>query len=81
MEINLENQPLPKIYKRGGKECFLDSIRERLIFITPEEIVRQKMISFLINEMDVPRNMIAVEEHLSHYGVDSKKRADIVIHK
>lgn len=25
--------------------------------------------------------MIVVEQHLSHYGLNTKKRADIVIHK
>ena len=50
MIINLDNQPLPKIYKRGDKECYLDPIREKLIFITPEETVRQKIaISFIFN--------------------------------
>lgn len=81
MKINLENQPLPKIYKRCGKECYLDSIREKLIFITPEETVRQKAISYLIDELQTPRSMITVEEHISHYVANSKRRADIVIHK
>lgn len=81
MIINLENQPLPKIYKRGDKECYLDPIREKLIFITPEETVRQKTISYLINELQIPRSMITVEEHISHYVINSKRRADIVIHK
>ena len=29
----------------------------------------------------MPKEMLIVEQHLSHYGIDSKKRADIVIHK
>lgn len=81
MKINLENQSLPKIYKRSDKECYLDPIREKLIYITPEETVRQKIISYLINELQIPRNMITVEEHISHYVINSKRRADIVIHK
>lgn len=69
---------LPKVYKRAGKECYLDPIRNKLIYVTPEETVRQRVIQYLL-ETGCPNNMIDVEEHLSHYGVDSRRRADIVI--
>ena len=69
---------LPKVYKRAGKECYLDPIRNKLIYVTPEETVRQRVIQYLL-EIGYPNNMIDVEEHLSHYGVDSRRRADIVI--
>ena len=71
---------LPKIYKRDGRECYLDPIRQKLIFITPEETIRQKMISWLIDTLEVPNNMIKIEEPLKHYGLNSKRRADIIIH-
>lgn len=80
MEINIEKQALPPIYKRHGKDCYLDPVRQKLIFVTPEETVRQRMITYLIKELHVPENAILVEEHLSHYQVRSKKRADIVVH-
>ncbi|MDY5730884.1 MAG: type I restriction enzyme HsdR N-terminal domain-containing protein [Eubacteriales bacterium] len=41
--------------------------------------VRQKVISNLLDALKVPASMIEVEEHLSHYGIKSKGRADIVI--
>lgn len=69
-----------KIYIRKGKECYLDPIRKKLIYVTPEETVRQDMISSLIDKLKVPQDMIVVEQHLSHYGIDSKLRADIVVH-
>jgi len=77
--IDLQKYKLPPIYKRNNRDCFLDPIRQKLIYITPEETVRQRVVSFLINELKVPANMIAVEENLSHYYKDIKKRADIVI--
>lgn len=80
MRINIENQLLPTVYMRHGKKCYLDPVREKLIYITPEETVRQKMISYLINELMVPEEAILVEEHLSHYQINSKKRADIIVH-
>ena len=52
-------EKLPKVYKRNGKECYLDPIREKLIYITPEETVRQKVIIHLTENLQVP---IAVVE-------------------
>ena len=69
-----------KVYLRNGKECYLDPIRKKLIYVTPEETVRQDMISFLLDTIKVPKDMLIVEQHLSHYGIDSKLRADIVVH-
>ena len=80
MRINIAGQGLPEIYSRKGRECYLDPVRQKLIYITPEETVRQKVISYLIDEVGVPKEAILVEEHLSHYNVDSKRRADIVVH-
>ena len=79
MQFDITTQRLPKIYKRGNKDCYLDPVRKKLIYITPEETVRQKVISYLIDVLDVPAEMISVEAHLSHYGVRSKRRADIIV--
>ena len=77
--IDLTNAALPPIYVRDGKQCYLDPIRQKLIFIKPEETVRQKVISFLRDELHVPARMLTVEEPLVHYGVKSKDRTDIVV--
>lgn len=79
--IYFSKQQLPKVYKRQGKDCYLDPIREKLIFITPEETVRQQVISYLMNVLNVPAKMIDVEIHLSHYGIKSRHRVDILINK
>jgi len=78
---DINSQKLPDIYRRNGKDCYLDNIRQKMIIITPEETIRQKVIRFLINDLNVPSEMIHVEEHISEYGADSKLRADIVIRK
>ena len=77
--MNFCDQPLPPIFKRQGKECYLDPVRGKLIFITPEETVRQQVLAYLMNELHVPKDMILVEEHLSHYNISSRRRVDIVI--
>ena len=50
--IDLSKAELPQIYKRNGRECYLDPIRKKLVFITPEETVRQKVLSFLLKSGD-----------------------------
>lgn len=77
--MDIKKAKLPPIYKRNGRKCYLDPIRKRLIYITPEETVRQKVISYLLDNLKVPADMLQVEEHLSHYGIKSRDRADIVI--
>lgn len=77
--INLAKQPLPTIYCRNHKKCYLDPIRKKLVYLTPEETIRQLVISYLIRTLKVPKKMISVEEPLSHYGISSIRRTDIVI--
>ena len=78
--MNISDCALPHKYVRNGKECYLDPIRKKLIYITPEETLRQKAISYLINELNVPKEAIRVEGNLTHYGIETKKRADIIVH-
>ena len=62
----------------NGKS-FLDPIRNIFIQITPEEIVRQKMLIFLMKNMSVPSENILVEEHLAHWTENFNGRMDIAI--
>ena len=50
--IDLSKAELPQIYKRNGRECYLDPIRKKLVFITPEETFHQKVLSFLLKSGD-----------------------------
>lgn len=77
--IDLSQTILPPIYIRDGKECYLDPIRQKLIFIKPEETIRQRVISYLRDMLKVPERLMTVEEPLSHYGIETKNRADIII--
>ena len=77
--IDLSKTEFPPIYRRNGRECYLDPVRKKLIYITPEETVRQKVIGYLRSMLNVPEAMLTVEEPLSHYGVNTKDRADIII--
>lgn len=77
----LEQISLPKIYKRNGKQCYFDTYRKRLIEITPEEIVRQKIACYFEKVLGVPYEFMLIEVQLAKYGIEIKGRADIVIHE
>ena len=63
--------------KIGGDKIF-DPIRNCYVHLTPEEIVRQKTIKFLIQRLKVPKEKLIVERSLSSLGVlGSRKRIDI----
>lgn len=72
--------PLPAIYKRDGKECYFDTYRKKLIEITPEETVRQKIAKLFEIKYGVPEEMISLEVPMSYYAAGVSGRADIVIH-
>lgn len=60
-------------------KCF-DPIRQIHVKATPEEIVRQKTIKYLMKRLEVPQAKIIIERSLGSLGVNgSKKRIDIGI--
>ena len=48
---------------------------------TREETVRQKVVSKLQRQQQVPKDMLDVEASLKHYGIDSLLRPDIIINR
>ena len=57
-----------------------DFVRERYVHLTPEEIVRQKTLKFLMNRLGIPKDRIIVERSLGTLGVKgSKKRIEYPI--
>ncbi|RFB12720.1 hypothetical protein DZB84_18390 [Bacillus sp. HNG] len=84
MEVSLmllDKYPLPVEYKRKNKQCFLDPIRNILILKTPEEVVRQRMVSFLQDKLKVPKEMIMLEEPMTYFKKGAKGRADIIVYR
>ena len=63
----LNSIALPDIYMRDGKECYYDTYRKKLIEITPEETVRQRVASYFEKECGVPKEMIELEVPMSYY--------------
>lgn len=81
MKIDFKKYTVPEIFIKAGKKWIYDDIRKMNVLLTPEEIVRQKVIRFLLDEIKVPKYMIHIEALLSNYRISSNRRADILILK
>lgn len=77
----LKKMKLPDVHISEGKKYYLDPFRERLILITPEEVVRQQVLQYLLSCVKVPKELVQVEMLLSKYQIESKRRADIIVEK
>ena len=62
IENELNAIKLPPKYKRNGQECFFDPYREKLIPVTPEEVIRQKVAGWLESALSVPGDCIILEQ-------------------
>jgi len=67
-----------KIREVAGKEQIFDIIRKKYVALTPEEWVRQHVVSFLIEHRNYPKGLIKVESGLTFNKM--KKRSDIIIY-
>ena len=66
-----------KTEQREGKTVVFDPLRRRFVVLTPEEEVRQKVLYLLVEHLQVPAGLVAVEYSLKVNGMD--KRADAVV--
>jgi hypothetical protein len=78
--LKIDKYAPTKIFNRNRKKYIFDPIRKKLILQTPEEIVRQKFVQYLILEKDVPKDMIEVEVPMSYFVPKAKGRADIIVY-
>lgn len=68
-----------KIKTEDGKKLIFDRLRKKYVALQPEEIVRQHMISYLIEEKHYPASLMNNEISISYNGLD--KRCDSVVYK
>ena len=66
-----------KTEEREGRRMVYDPLRRRLVALTPEEEVRQKVLYLLVEHLGVPAGLLAVEYAVKVNGLD--KRADAVV--
>lgn len=62
--------------KDNSTEVF-DVIRKQWVILTPEELVRQHFIHYLMNEKSFPKETIIVEKEINVFNV--KKRFDVAV--
>lgn len=76
-KLNLPEANL-RIQKTDGKTKVFDIFRNKFIILTPEEWVRQHFLHFLINNLNYPQNLIAVEKSIMVNG--QYRRYDAVVY-
>ena len=64
--------------ERNGKRMIYDPLRDRYVRLTPEEWVRQHFVQYLIQELDVPGGLVAIEASFQYQ--DQPRRADAIVH-
>jgi predicted type IV restriction endonuclease len=55
-----------------------DPVRDRYVRLTPEEWVRQHFVQYLVQALNVPAGLVAVEAAFEFQG--QPQRADIIVH-
>lgn len=80
--LRMESLNLPtyefRTAERDEGEVIYDSLREQYVRLTPEEWVRQHFVRYLIQELDVPSGLVAVEATFQFQG--RPQRADAIVH-
>jgi len=75
--LNLPSHNLKITHTEEGDYVF-DIIRKKLVFLTPEEWVRQHILHYLLKDLGYPSGLIKVESGVS-YNL-RMKRSDVVIY-
>jgi hypothetical protein len=75
--MNIKNEKR-KIKEIEGKEFIFDYIRKKYILLTPEEIVRQNFLDYLIEEKKYSKNLIKLESGIVYNSLN--KRSDIIVY-
>lgn len=63
--------------EENSRKYIWDGLRRKWLVCTPEEIVRQHLLQYLVLEKKIAPNMIAVEKEIKVY--QRKKRFDVVV--
>ena len=81
MKLNLDLsrfKPQLKMVQQVDQQKIFDPIRKKYLVFTPEELVRQLFILYLIEAKKYPKNRIAVEKAIQVNELS--KRCDLIIY-
>lgn len=73
----LRHQPALRITQTAGKKFIFDPVRKKELVLTPEELLRQLVLLYLLEDMKYPAHRIRSEIGIEVNGL--KKRCDIVV--
>lgn len=76
MDLNLPKRNF-KIKKMNGILSIFDRLRNRFVALTPEELVRQHFVSYLIEDLNYPAGLMGNEISLIQNKI--KRRCDTLI--
>ena len=77
IELNIPAQKI-EVKNINSKNYVFDVTRKKHLILTPEEWVRQNLISYFINNLEYPKGLIKTESSLKYNNL--KKRSDILIY-
>lgn len=77
ISIDFSNIQL-QLRKEDDKTQVYDPVRKRWLILTPEEHVRQYLLQYIINILEYPASLIAVEKQITLGSLN--KRFDIVVY-
>ncbi len=77
--FKMADWPKPKTFRRAGQDAFFDPCRKQLVPADPEEDVRQRFVSYLVDELRVPLKMIETEFNLTWFKKGARGRVDVVV--
>jgi hypothetical protein len=63
---------------RDGTRVIYDSVRKTYVRLTPEEWVRQHFVQYLLQDLNVPGGLVAVEAAFRYQG--QPRRADAIVY-
>lgn len=67
-----------RLKQEGGKQFIFCQVRKKFLVLTPEEWVRQHLISFLNQDLEYPLSLMKIEREVK--GGQRGKRADLIIY-
>lgn len=68
MKALLKFQSYLTVFDKEGKTYVFDQLRKKNVVLTPEEMVRQLFIQYLMSETEIPVKHIAVERKINLNG-------------
>lgn len=65
-----------KLLKKENKTYVWDLVRRKYVILKPEEMVRQLVIHYLVEELKYPKTSISIERQIKRQG--ASKRYDLI---